>query len=191
MKNKPAEIDINLVPKDPFYDTLVGRVLKWALSAGRYIVIFTELVVIASFATRFTLDRQLTDLNGEILIKQSIAESYGDLEKEFRLAQNKIEEYQKISANQPILENFDYISQVTPSGVVLEELVIDSHGVVAKGTTISQAAFNTLINNLQLSPHFINVTIDKVGSLEEKNIPGIAFSLRATTHEVKKIETGK
>lgn len=186
MKHKPAVIDINLVPKDPFYDTLLGRVLKWALSAGRYIVIFTELVVIASFATRFTLDRQLTDLNSEILVKQSIAESYGDLESNFRAAQSKMQEYQKLNVNEPILDSFTYMTQVTPQGVALEELVIKGDGIIASGTTLSQSAFNLLINNLQLSPYFLNVTIDSVESVEDA--PGIAFSLRAATHEVKKVK---
>ena len=79
MKKQPAAITINLVPKDPFFATIPGRVLKWALSAGRYIVIFTELVVIISFATRFTLDRQVTDLNDTITSKEAIINSYGAL----------------------------------------------------------------------------------------------------------------
>ncbi len=190
MKHKSAAIAINLVPKDPFYETVLGRVLKWALSAGRYIVIFTELVVIASFATRFTLDRQLTDLNSEVLVKQSIAESYGELEASFRSAQQKLLEYQKLTAEEPILDNFTYMSEVTPTGVMLSELVISNSQVLASGTTLSQAAFNIFINNLQLSPHFISVNLNTVESMPD-NEPGLAFQLRATTKEVKKVVAPK
>jgi hypothetical protein len=59
---KKLDINVNLLPQDPFFETVFGRFLKWALSIGRYIVIFTELIVILSFASRFTLDRMVTDL---------------------------------------------------------------------------------------------------------------------------------
>lgn len=188
MKNKPAVIDINLVPKDPFYATTLGRILKWALSAGRYIVIFTELVVIMSFATRFTLDRQLTDLNSEILIKQSVVESYGDLEKDFRTAQAKIQEYSKLTEQEPLLENFVYMSEVTPEGVQLTQMAINNSGITATGTTNSQPSFNLFVNNLQLSPHFVNVSLDSVESTQDGEA-GLAFKLRAITREVKKVPT--
>jgi hypothetical protein len=95
MKKKPATININLIPRDPFFDTAMGRTLQWAISIGRYIVIFTQIVVILSFAARFTLDFQLTNINKSITQNYSTIESFGDLEKDFRLAQAQIGEYEK------------------------------------------------------------------------------------------------
>lgn len=186
MKKKPASIKINLVPKDPFFKTVPGRVLKWALSAGRYIVIFTELVVIISFATRFTLDRQVTDLNQDISNKESIINSYGTLENNFRIAQSKITSYQQINQSSNIVETFADISEILPDGIVLDDLVVNNDTMIASGNALSQTAFNLLINNLQLSPKFHEVSVDTVESNEDNTQPGFTFSIRAKTRVVER-----
>ena len=186
MKKQPAAITINLVPKDPFFATIPGRVLKWALSAGRYIVIFTELVVIISFATRFTLDRQVTDLNDTITSKEAIINSYGALEKNFRTAQSKIASYQQITTNSNIVETFADIAEILPEGIALDNLVINNSTVVASGSTNSQVAFNLLINNMQLSPKFREVSVDRVESNTDSDKPGFTFTVRAVTRTVER-----
>lgn len=186
MKKKPATIKINLVPKDPFFATIPGRVLKWALSAGRYIVIFTELVVIISFATRFTLDRQVTDLNQAISNKEAIINSYGPLENNFRVAQSKISSYQQINQSGNIVETFADVKEIIPEGIELDDLVINNDTVIASGTTQSQTAFNLLINNLQLSTKFHEVAVDRVESNEDNTQPGFSFSIRAKTKIIEK-----
>ena len=96
MPKKAIKYKINLIPEDPFFKTPMGRTLNWSLNIGRYILIFTLLVVILSFGSRFVLDRRLTDLNEAIYQKQLIIESQAQLEKDFRLAQAKIQSYQEI-----------------------------------------------------------------------------------------------
>ena len=179
-KKPPAQIKINLLPKDTFFESIVGRSLKWALSAGRYIVIFTELVVILSFVARFTLDRQVTDLNSDIQQKESIISSYGDLEDNFRSAQTKIQTITELDQDTNIVDVFPHISEVTPEGINYDELVIQPTGISAGGSTISQTALNLLITNLQLSPHFFNVSIDRIETQDDQS-PGFAFRLRADT----------
>lgn len=182
MKTKPpAQIKINLLPKDPFFESVVGRSLKWALSAGRYVVIFTELVVIVSFITRFTLDRQLTDVNGEITQREAVVQSYDDLEGNFRAAQNKIAKIKELDQESNITEVFPYISEITPEGIELSKLLISPTNISAEGSTLSQTAFNVFVSNLELSPYFVNVSIDKVGSKKD-NEAGFAFTVRANTN---------
>lgn len=173
---RPASIEINLLPQDPFFETAIGRTLKWALSAGRYLVIFTELVVIISFATRFSLDRQLTDLNGSIHNKVSIIESYGGLENRVRLAQSQLSEYKSVEQQSNIIDVFANLSLVTPRGVSFEKLAINQSDVVIVGTTPTQQIFNLLINNLQLSSDFTNVSVDKIEA--SKTTSGFDFRLR-------------
>lgn len=186
MKKSPATIDINLLPKDPFFETAVGRVVHWALSAGRYIVIFTELVVILSFAARFTLDRQVTDLNRALLQKRTVIESYGDLEQNVRIAQERIQEYQRFDQSSNILDNFEHLSEVTPEGIRLSELAVRDQSITARGTTNSQATFNLFVTNLQLSPHFFDITINRVETIDPRN-PGLSFDLRANTKELTRV----
>jgi Tfp pilus assembly protein PilN len=190
MSKKPASIDINLVPRDPFFATTLGRTLQWALSAGRYIVIFTELIVIVSFAARFTLDRQLTDLNTEIFRSKSIIESFGDLETRFRSVQTRVEDVKKIDQEVNIVDVFQNLTSVTPRDVSLSQLSISPSSVTISGHTLSQTSFNLLINNLQLSGNFHNITVNRVES-GNQNEPGFVFSIVANTREIKKESSNK
>ena len=190
MPKKPAAININLVPKDPFFNSTIGRILQWALSAGRYIVIFTELVVIISFAARFTLDRQNNDLNSSIEEKKNIIESYGDLENNFRLAQTKIEKISALEKDSNILAVFENLTKVTPRDVTLSQLSIAPTTVTITGKTLSQSSFNLLVTNLQLSPQFTNISVSKVES-GERNTPGFNFSISAKTKETQQTTVNK
>jgi len=69
---------IELLPREEWEETSFGKFLKWLLTVGRYIVIFTELVVILAFLSRFKLDRDLTDLYKQIENKQAIIQNSTD-----------------------------------------------------------------------------------------------------------------
>lgn len=174
--NKPISIDINLVPKDPFFKTPAGRVMKWALSIGRYIVIFTELIVIVSFVSRFSLDRRITDLNNSIFQQRTIIESYGSLEDTIRTAQKKVEALQQVNDQVAIVDIFPELSRIMPNGVTLQSLVIKDDRITLTGNTISQDALNTLLGNIQISPLFIEVSVPQIATDSDEEL-GIVFSL--------------
>lgn len=180
-KKAPA-ITINLLPKDPFFETTLGKILKWALSIGRYIVIFTELVVILSFVTRFNLDRQVTDLNTAIAQKQTIIESYGSLEDEVRQTQTKISQYLQIEQTANLAEVFPELSTITPKDVRLDELNIQPDRVMLSGVTGSQTSLSLLITNIQLSPYFRNVSVDQIENGDSRD-PGFHFQISAAIGE--------
>lgn len=179
-----SKIKINLIPKDPFFETILGKTLRWALSVGRYIVVFTELMVILSFVARFTLDRQLTNLNDSIHQKEVTIESYGDLEKNVRLAQAKSDQYQQIEQQANIVDIFPALTEITPANIKLDQLTINTGKISVTGSTTSQQALNTFINNFQLSPNFFNINVSNIeaGNSQE---PGFNFSIMADT-KVKK-----
>lgn len=179
MSKKPVPITINLFPKDPFFKTVFGKGMQWALSVGRYIVIFTELLVILSFVARFTLDRQITDLNKSVEQKKNLILSYGNLETNFRNLQLQIADYQQLATQDNIAEVFPKLTKITPHNVFLEEMQIRQGSIRLKGMVFSQSILNTLVNNITLSPDFSNVVIDKIESLD-KNRQGFAFSLKAS-----------
>ena len=177
-----VNIKINLVPKDPFFNTPFGKLLKWALSVGRYIVIFTELVVILSFITRFSLDRQVTDLNEKINQSKIIIESYGELETSIRSIQKQLDIYEQVSQETNIADIFPVMSRITPRDVRLNELAIKQNEVVFSGQALSQSAFNTLVTNLELSPEFFEIYVSSIEGGDERN-PGLKFSIRVTTKD--------
>lgn len=185
MKKKLVSFDINLLPKDPFFATPAGQILKWALSIGRYIVIFTELVVILSFVTRFSLDRQVTNLNDAINQKKIVIQSYGDLEESVRQIQSVLEEYSLLKQQVNITEVFPELTRILPRDTVLNELVLRPDQISFSGKTIKQSSLNTIINNIQLSDRFFNVSIDKIESNTTDDGGGFNFVIRANTRKVE------
>jgi Tfp pilus assembly protein PilN len=159
----------------------VGRVLKWSLSIGRYIVVFTELVVILSFVTRFSLDRQVTDLNNSISQKKAIILSYGNLEEEVRLIQKKTQSYEEVRQQSNITEVFPELSKVVPPSVLLDDLTIRPDQVLISGTTLNESNLNVLINNMTLSQNFYDVAVDRIETSDDRNDPGLKFSITALT----------
>lgn len=170
-------VTINLLPKDPFFDTVIGKVLRWALSVGRYIVIFTELIVIMSFAARFSLDRQITDLNDSINQKATIVDSFGELEANVREAQTRIEQYRQISQQNIPTDIFLTLSNLTPKEIKLSDLSINNNRITIEGTALSSNTLNIFINNIQLSPEFTKVTVDSIQSGDNKD-PGYRFRIQ-------------
>lgn len=191
MKKKVISFDINLIPKDPFFATPAGQVLKWALTVGRYIVIFTEMVVIMSFVTRFSLDRQVTDLNEAIAQKRTIIQSYGDLEDSVRQVQSTLEEYALLKGQVNITEIFPELTRIFPRDTELTELIIRPDQISFSGKTLTQSSLNNLINNVQLSTRFSNVVVDKIESNTTEEGGGFDFVIRANTRvaEIRTVST--
>lgn len=68
---KPAplakfRVRINLLHPNEIPAPLPARFLKWLISYGRYIVIFTEVIVVGAFVYRFKLDADLDTLKTQI-----------------------------------------------------------------------------------------------------------------------------
>ena len=108
---RQKDLTVNLLPQDAFSKSSVGRVLNWSLSTGRYIVVFTEMIVILTFLSRFTLDRQLTDLNESILRKQAIVDSFGELESNIREIQAKTEFIRQLDSRVQAIELLTFLSR--------------------------------------------------------------------------------
>ncbi len=177
MKSNPAQFaEINLLPEDPFFTTILGRTIRWALTAGRYLVIFTELIVIVSFATRFKLDRQRTDLNSAIDQKKAVIQSYGNLEKNFRQVQARLAYFKAVSHNRINTDLFLQLTKIIPNDVTIDKLTITDDHVNVSGLVPSQIAFNTLITNLQTSAYFTHVSVGKI----EKNAKSENFKFQFT-----------
>jgi Tfp pilus assembly protein PilN len=171
--------DIELIPKEEWEKKPFGRILKWALTVGRYIVIVTELIVILAFLSRFKLDRDLTNLYEEIEQKQAIIESASDLENDFRFLQKRLAIIKALEKEQPhaakILEE---LAGLTPVDVSLTDLSSSKEEISFSATTLSEAGLATFLNNLKNSERFDDLNLSQVSSEATKEL-GIQFSLSA------------
>ncbi len=178
---------INLIPKDPFYESLIGKIMVWAIQVGRYIIVFTEIIVIMSFASRFKLDRDLTDLTARVTQKRAIVDSFGDVESRTRLIQKKIQTAKDIMEDSKAMMYLDKLSARIPAGVQLTQLAYDETQLSFDGRATNSLSFAQLVQALQQETLFRGVSVDKITS-GEANDPGITFAIKLSLQEKKPVE---
>ena len=140
-------------------------------------MIGTELVVIGSFLTRFSLDRQVTDLNESIAQKQAIIASYGDLEQRIRQLQAQLKVVSELDAQVLDTGKFiDDIASFTPLDVVYSTVHIQPQAIAFSGTAFSEAGFRTMLTRLRQKPEVQRISVKNMSSGSTSG-SGIEFSL--------------
>lgn len=183
--HKSVVPSINLIPKDPFFDTLPGKLMIWATQIGRYIIVFTELIVIFSFASRFKLDRDLTDLTARVTQKKAVVESYAEVETQTRLIQRKLELTDSLLNESKAIDYVNLLTPRIPPAVSLTQLTYGESKILIQGDAANSNAFGQLVLSLQQEPVFKSLSVDRVSSGESGDI-GISFSLTIQLEEEKK-----
>lgn len=168
---------INLIPRDPFYETTIGKIMVWAIQVGRYIIVFTEIIVIMSFASRFKLDRDLTDLTAKVTQKRAIVESFGDIESRTRTMQEKISIASKLISDSTAMFYVDKLSARIPNGIELDQLTLDPGTLTFAGKATNSNVLAAMILSLQQEPAFAGVTVNKIAS-GQANDPSVTFSIK-------------
>jgi Tfp pilus assembly protein PilN len=170
--------NVNLLSKDPFSESLLGKILLWALSIGRYIVVFTELVVILSFLSRFKLDRDLTDLNASIDQRLAEVNSYGSLESEVRSLQERLRFVRQTGDQFKPQQVITILASITPPDVKLDQLSIKGDRIQLSATSLSSQSFALFTRGIQQQSSLTNIQLLNISS-GDQNDPGIKFELRA------------
>lgn len=168
--------EINLLPKDKWEVGVAGKLIKWALNVGRYVVIFTELIVILSFLYRFSLDRKLTDLNEEMKRKQVIIKSFEVLERDFKRLQVQINDIKQVDEESvDATKVLTSIGQITPIDTVYKSINILEGEVSLEGQTLSEVGLAMILAKTQGHEEFEEVTLESVST---SNDTGQAIEFR-------------
>lgn len=177
-KTRSPERTINLLPQEEFEKNPIGKFFKWALSIGRYIIIFTELIVVISFISRFKIDSDLSRLNKDISEKQAVITSFGDLEKNVRSLQTRLKIIQsRKEANIKTVQVLDECSRITPPDVILSDLSIKESSISLKGVAISHQGLASFIEGFKQSKLFAEIDLKNILSKGESL--GIQFEITA------------
>jgi Tfp pilus assembly protein PilN len=173
----PAEQGtINLLEQEGSTNSPWNRIMVWITTYGRYIMVTTELIVLIAFASRFSLDRKLSDLKENILEKQEILEANVDLEKEIRGTQEKISAIKLLVRGQTIpIETLLAIHTLLPTGTYLETLSIDKDKITTNMIADSSDSFSKLLANFSVTKKLTGVEIGKIG----KKPAGLQFTVSA------------
>lgn len=161
--------DLNLLPKEVWEKGIFGQLLTWVLSTGRYVVVFTELVVISAFLYRFGLDRVLIDLRSSLKDKQAIITGFGNLEDNFRQTQTRLMTIKTVSGQPRLLSALDTLAQMIPADAVFTNVAINQEEVMIEGRVASQIGLATLLNQAQAKPEFADVVLENVKSSSDQS----------------------
>ncbi|OGV93825.1 hypothetical protein A3B57_01465 [Microgenomates group bacterium RIFCSPLOWO2_01_FULL_47_10] len=172
-------VALNLLSKDAFSESFLGKSLLWALSIGRYVVVFTELVVILSFLSRFKLDRDLTDLTSQINQQVLVIESYGDLETRFRAMQNTLSFMREKQDESAVLPAIDRVLRALPPDVKLKNISTTKERVTVSAVALSGQGFYQFVTALKSDKTLHDLKIASVGA-DEDTKSAIAFDLSIT-----------
>ena len=170
-------LDINLLPKDSFEGSNLGKTLKWLLIGGRTIVVLTEFGVILAFVSRFWYDKQLNDLNDQITQKQAVVRSFTEVENKMRdvLAREEI-------VGKFLKENLDtngiIESLVTssPVDVSFDQIGINKNGMQLSGQAKSESSFEGFLGNLSKNPRIKNINLGETKFSQKTGTIGFKIS---------------
>ena len=179
------EKGINLLPQNEFEASTLGRVLCWALSTFRFIVLATEMIVMGAFLSRFWLDAQNSDLNESITQKVGIITSYQDVEKQFNLAQKKLKIFSEISKQESKPEMFKTISSLLPPDASLTSISLGFDSSQINGVSINERSIAQFITNLEAQEQFGNIELTQLAS-DKSNQSNIIFAIEITPETSKK-----
>lgn len=170
-------ISINLLGSSKQEFSPIGRLVTWVTTYGRYIMVTTEMIVLVAFISRFSLDRQLTDLNDEITQKQDIITANQDLEQTFKRAQDALAKIHILLDQQGKPVNaIRIVHTLLPQGTYFQNLNIADGKVSSQVTSLTVQSFSQFLLNLNASKAITNVdigTVDKASSL------GIQYTMSA------------
>ncbi len=167
--------------KKGFFD----QFMKWALTIGRLVVILTEAIALGAFIYRFSLDRQLIDLNDQITQKQAIIKLFAANENNFRNFQNRLTSSSTLTKTaQKTVSLFNTIANSNQQDVVITNIFLSENQIKIDANVSSVQALTTFINALKANPNIISVSLDKI----ENKITSatIAVSITTTTKQAIK-----
>jgi len=175
---------IEFLPQEDWERSTLGKLLKWALNTGRYVVVFTELIVILALLSRFKLDRDLTDLNEQIAQYQAMIDASGEFENQFRFLQERVNqintlEQERNTLNQVLFE----LSAITPVNVSLDLLNVTPDKVSLQAQALETNGIETLIANLEKHPSFSQIRLSELNSEDKGQLINFNLNWETTSPE--------
>lgn len=120
-------IKLNLLHPNEIPPSLPTRFLRWIVSYGRYIVIFTEIIVVSAFVFRFKLDADIDALKTSINKDLPYIEGLISDEALIRQTQLKLQTIGNAYQTTPEWQRiFDDISGEIPQSLRLNTLALDN-----------------------------------------------------------------
>lgn len=162
-----AKKEISLLPEEENPNALSAKIILWVTTVGRFIIVFTELIVISAFISRFWLDRKNADLSEVIRQREAILRSTQDFEKDYSLLQQRLKVIRTLKS-----VDYDYSAKIkalaesTPTDVIFQNANLStSDKGVSAGLSVTASKEESIVNfitNLAVNPLVRSVNISRI-----------------------------
>lgn len=155
--------ELSLLPDESNSHSFLARVIKYSTTIGRYIIVFTELIVISAFISRFWLDRQNSDISETLRQQKAIIESTAEFEKEYLALQSRLNFIDLHYQNQSkYVDNIKSIVSAISTDVFFQQLTINPKTAQISLYSYQEDSLVNTIVNLSLSPVIKSIDIQKI-----------------------------
>lgn len=178
--------ELSLLPDESNNSSFSALATRYLTTIGRYIIVFTELIVICAFISRFWLDRQNSDLSESLRQQKAILESTIEFEKEYISLQSRLNQIDSHYKNQPLyIDNIKAIISSIPPDVFFQQLTINP--TVAEVSLYSyqeDSLVNTIVN-MSLNSWISSVDIRRIEKKTKDTKYYVDLSLKFNTKNAK------
>ena len=178
---------INLLPPQIKEDLRFAKLNAWLVGYVRLLILVAVVLAGAFAGTHVYLQKQLSDVNGQVADKQSTISRYAKVQKEAKTANDRLEAIKNISDQRThFAELLDAISSVMPKGVTLNQLSLtgdEARPVALDYTTSDYQTAVATRDALLLSPKIQGADITSITKDQKGNYSGhivIGFAAGAT-----------
>ncbi len=166
-------VKINLIGKQKI--TLGEDFLRWAVKAGRIIIVVTELIALGALLYRFTIDRKIIDLHDKIKNEQLLVESQKPKETTYRSIQSRLDNVKTIQEETKAKINImnSIVSSISDGDFTSTNITVDQNTIEVQGVAFSIFPINAFIDTLKKDPNVTSISLDDVTSSNQ----GVGFKM--------------
>lgn len=155
--------ELSLLPNESDNNNFIAKAIRYLTTIGRYIIVFTELIVISAFISRFWLDRQNSDLSESIRQQKAILESTSEFEKEYISLQSRLKYIDRHYRDQTdYVGNIKNVVSSLPPDVFFQQLQVATNTAQISLFSYQEDSLVNTIVNLSLNPSINTVDIRKI-----------------------------
>lgn len=144
-------------------DDLFNKLVDWALTIGRLLVIITEIIALSSFIYRFTLDSQIIDLHSKIKQQETLVSFFKKKEDSYRNLQDRLTIASDFSSEgEKKLKIFQDVMNLMPPGMTLNKLDVSQNSIIIDSKFQSTSSFKSFIQSLRGYSPVTKVSIGKI-----------------------------
>ncbi|MDO8657916.1 MAG: hypothetical protein Q7K55_04200 [Candidatus Levybacteria bacterium] len=167
---------INLLKRDS--GNYLDKFLGWALTIGRLVVIITEVIALAAFLYRFSLDRRLIDLHDVIAQKQAMVKYQKVNEDKYRNLQDRLNVISSlIDKGGQTAKLLTDVIDMAPEDFIFSSIAQSESDIIISADSRSLLSLLTFIKSVKQYPGVESVSLDSIQNRTSNSTVSVSLKI--------------